>query len=79
MKVPKYIREALRKRTKAAEAWNKYDGIITDFINKHKIDVPAEDYCGGVEGIVNPRESEESVIRCIEAWDCRAENKEDEQ
>ena len=65
MKVPKYIEYALKQRAKAAETWYKYDNIITDFIRKHDIDVSDEDYCGGVEGIVNPEESAASVLQCI--------------
>lgn len=66
MKVPKYIEDALTRRARAAETWEKYDRIITDFINRHEIDVPAEEYCGGVEGIVHPWESADIIRECIE-------------
>lgn len=65
MRVPKYIREALERRARAAETWEKYDCIITDFIEKNDIDVPSEDYCGGVEGIVHPWDSANTILNCI--------------
>lgn len=67
MRVPKYILDALERRAKAAETWEKNDRIITDFITKNKIDVPTENYCGGVEGVVNPWDSARVIIECIEA------------
>ena len=66
MKVPKYIQDALKRRARAAVAWSTADRIITDFIDKHEIDVPPEDYCGGVEAIVNPWDSALSVLQAIE-------------
>lgn len=66
MKIPKYIDEALKKRTKAAIIVSKNDTIVTDFINKHNIDVNSEDYYGGVEMYVNPYESEDAIRQAIE-------------
>ena len=66
MKIPKYVDEALKKRTKAAIIVSKNDAIITDFINKHNIDANSEDYCGGVEMYANPYESEDAIRQAIE-------------
>lgn len=49
MKIPKYIDEALRKRTSCACKLLTYDEIVTDFIDKYHIDVNSEDYGGGCE------------------------------
>lgn len=66
MKIPKYVDEALKKRTKAAIIVLKNDTIVTDFINKHNIDVNSEDYCGGVEMYANLFESEDAIRQAIE-------------
>lgn len=67
MKIPKYIDEALKKRTKAAEAFNHYDWIISHWIDEHGLeeDIDLADFHGGVESIVNPRESEKSIRTAI--------------
>lgn len=66
MKVPKYIEDALNRRARAADIFQKADDIISDFIDKNHIEVPMEDYCGGVESYVNPWESIDSIRFCIE-------------
>ena len=68
MQCPKYIREALEKRTKAANAWNKYDSIVSRYIQEHNLDqyIDSADFFGGVEGIVNPEESERRILEAIE-------------
>ena len=67
MKIPKYIDEALKKRTRAAEEFNKYDWIVSRWIDEHGLedDIDTADYYGGVESIVNPRESEASIRLAI--------------
>jgi len=65
MKIPKYILIALQRRANAAYLWNKYDWIISNYINKHNIEVPSECYRGGVEGIVNPDSANKEIIKCM--------------
>lgn len=61
MKIPKYIEKALADRAKAAYKFNSADHIITQYIEKHDIDVEQYDYCGGVEAIVNPDASADRI------------------
>ncbi len=65
MRIPKYIEEALRKRSKAAIKLSEFDFIVTKFIEEHDIDVDEFDYSGGCEMICNPYESEERVRTAI--------------
>ena len=65
MKIPKYIEEALRKRSKASVMLSKFDYIVTKFIEEHDIDVDEYDYNGGCEAIINPYESEERIKTAI--------------
>lgn len=65
MKIPKYIDEALKKRTKSACKIIEYDEIITNFIDKYNIDVDFEDYNGGCEMFLNPYDSEEAIRNAI--------------
>lgn len=67
MKIPKYIDEALRKRTKAAETFNHYDWIVSDWIDKNGLadDIDTADFHGGVESIVNPDVSEQNIRNTI--------------
>lgn len=63
MKLPKYIDDALKKRTKAAQQFNKYDWIISEWIDKHfyEDDIDSSCYHGGVESIVNPESAEQEI------------------
>lgn len=65
MRIPKYIDEALRKRANAAFRFLQYDVVVSEFIEKHNIDVNSEDYGGGVESITNPYGSEKAVREAI--------------
>lgn len=65
MKIPKYIDEALRKRTSTACKLLVYDEIVTNFIDKHHIGVDFEDYDGGCEMFINPYDSEQAVRQAI--------------
>lgn len=65
MKIPKYIDEALHKRTSSACKLLKYDDIITSFIDKYHIGVNYEDYEGGCEMFTNPYKSEEAVRQAV--------------
>lgn len=66
MKVPKYIRDALWRRCRAAEKLMINDSIVTDFINKYGIIVEDYDYCTGVEIYTNPHASMCRVVEAIE-------------
>lgn len=69
MKIPKYIDEALHKRTSSACKLLKYDEIVTKFIDKHHIGVDFEDYDGGCEMFLNPYDSEQpSTNSNIHSW-----------
>ena len=67
MRMPKYIDEALKKRTKAAETFNHYDWIVSEWIDKNGLAdvIDTADFHGGVESIVNPDVSERSVRAAI--------------
>ena len=67
MKIPKYIDDALKKRTKAAETFNHYDFIISRWIDKNGLydDIDTADFHGGVESIVNPDVSEQNIREAI--------------
>ena len=67
MKIPKYIDDALKKRTKAAEMFNQYDWIISDWIDKHGLsdDIDTADFHGGVESVINPEVSEANIRLAI--------------
>lgn len=65
MKIPKYIKEALNKRAKAACAITDADRLITDFINRNSIDVDPADYCRGVEQYSAPYESTNRIYDAI--------------
>lgn len=73
MKCPEYIKKALYARYRAAETFNKNDILISEWIDKNNIDVPFEDYHGGVESVVHPYESMLSVLKCIEETDNKKE------
>lgn len=75
MRIPKYIDEALRKRANAAFRFLQHDVVVSEFIEKHNIDINFEDYGGGVESITNPYESENAVREAILAHENNKENK----
>lgn len=61
MKCPKYISDALDAKVRAANLFSKYDYIISEWLEKHTIEVDSCHVWGGVEGLVNP----ESSATCI--------------
>lgn len=67
MKIPKYIDEALKKRTKAAEAFTEHDWTVSEWLDKNGIadNLDSEDFHGGVESVVNPRNSERRIREAI--------------
>ena len=67
--VPKYIEDALRRRTKAAVSFNENDLILSRYIDRHPElleTIDSEDFHGGVESIINPHDSERRVRTAIE-------------
>jgi len=67
MRIPKYIDDALRKRTKAAQAFNKYDWIVSHWLDDHGIgdEIDTANTHGGVESIVNPTVAERIIRNAI--------------
>lgn len=69
MKCPKYIEDALNKRAKAAIQFNKYDSLVSRWINKNNIYVESENTFGGVDAIMHPEESKKVILEAIKkAW-----------
>lgn len=66
MKCPKYIKNALDKRMKAAQQFIHYDLIVSKYIDEHDLDVDSCHYYSGCESIVNPESSCHSIMRAIE-------------
>lgn len=67
MKIPKYIDDALKKRTKAANGFNRYDYVVSEWIDKHGLAGFVDTSCfhGGVEAIVNPEDAEREIREVI--------------
>lgn len=69
--IPKYIKDALRRRTRAAVSFSENDRVLSKYIEKHPElyeAIDSADFIGGVESIVNPHESEKRVIKAIENY-----------
>lgn len=69
--IPKYIENALRKRTKAAVQFSESDIVISQYIDHHPElleAIDSEDFQGGVESIINPQESEERIRSAIKDY-----------
>ena len=70
MKIPKYIDYALKQRTAAADKFNHYDHVVSTWLEKQgfiETDIPSEDWFGGVESIVNPSTSENTIRKAVES------------
>lgn len=67
MKIPKYIDEALEKRTKAANLFCHYDLIVSRWLGNNGFanEIDSADFFGGVESLVNPEDSEERIREAI--------------
>lgn len=68
MKCPKYIKEALRRRTRAAYVFTAADTMIADWLEKNNLldRVELYDICGGCESYVNPDSSSARILEVIE-------------
>ena len=65
MKIPKYIDELLKKRTKLANRLDIVCGELDDWLDSHDIEPDSSCYHTGVETYVNPSSSEKEVRRAI--------------
>lgn len=67
MEIPKNIEKLINDRMKAAEKFNKTDGLLTFWICKNGLadDIESYDFSGGVDSIVHPRESAERIRQAI--------------
>ena len=67
MKIPKNIENAIEQMAKAAERFNHYDYVVSEWIDNNGICVESCDSHGGVKSIVNPwasaRRLKESIMK----------------
>ena len=66
MKIPKYIDELLRRRTKLARQLDIVCYSLDDWLDKNGVEPDSACYHTGVETYVNPDASEREVRRAIE-------------
>lgn len=65
MKIPKYIDDLLKKRTRLAYKLDDVCMRLDDWLDKNAIEPDSACYHTGVETYVNPRSSEREVRRAI--------------
>ena len=65
MKCPQQIRNAINRRVRSAMAWNESDHIISVWCRDNDIELDTEDCFGGVEGILNPKDSAKRILKAI--------------
>jgi hypothetical protein len=65
MKIPKRIENLIDKRTKLAQDLNSVDLELTNWIDKHNVEVESYDYCSGCEMYANPSASGERIKQAI--------------
>lgn len=65
MKIPKYIDEALKKRTKLAIQLDNVCYTIDRFLTKNNIEPDTSCWNTGVEIYVNPNDAEDEVRKAI--------------
>lgn len=65
MNVPKYIYDVIEKRATAADRFNHYDYVLSEWLEKHGICAEPWDTRGGVESIVNPWSSADRIIKLL--------------
>lgn len=66
MKIPKYVDELLKRRTKLANQLDIVCQQLDAWLDKNNIEPDPSCYHTGVETYVNPEESEDEVRRAIE-------------
>ena len=65
MNLPKYIDEALTKRTKYACKLNDAMNVVDDWLDKHNIECESYDTHTGCEIYINPFSSEQRIREAI--------------
>lgn len=65
MRIPKYIDEALRKRTDVAYKFVDYDCIVSNFVENNGIELDPMHYGLGCESLLNPDSSANAVREAI--------------
>ena len=65
MNVPKYIYDVIEKRANAADRFNHYDYVLSEWLEKHGICAESCDTRGGVESIVNPWSSASRIVNLL--------------
>lgn len=65
MRIPKYIDEALRKRTNVAYKFVDYDCIVSNFVENNGIELDPMHYGLGCESLLNPDSSANAVREAI--------------
>lgn len=65
MKIPRYIEESLQIRANSASRVVDHDYIVSNFLEKHKIEVESADYFMGVEILGDPYGSCERIRQAI--------------
>lgn len=66
MKIPKYVNELLKRRTKLASKLIDVSFELDEWLKKNDVEPPDEDWCDGVEIYANPYAAEKSVRKAIE-------------
>lgn len=69
MNCPKYIKDALVRRAKAAYILLETDREVAEWLKKHHIKVEADDIRGGCESYFNPNESMYRILKAIQEAD----------
>lgn len=65
MNIPKYIDKMLTERATLADKIQDIDGALSDWLDKHNIEVDPVDYRGGVELYEAPYESVARIRQAI--------------
>lgn len=66
MKIPNYIRIALERRARTAEAFMEADKIVSAFLDKNGIEADPADYDEGAEALFDPWGSVKRIEEAIE-------------
>lgn len=65
MKIPLYIEKALIKRAKYAGAFTEADYVVSNWLDKHGIEIDTADYWSGAEALCNPWDSANRIAEAI--------------
>lgn len=71
-KIPARVRKMLADRTKAAQKFMALDSELVQWMEEQGIDIAhwklRDHIHGGCASIVNPKESEEAILRFLDCW-----------